>query len=368
MFPLAMHMANELLSIPVAAATLALGAAIVAVAAAVAGRTLNPERLPLMGVIGAFVFAAQMINFTLPGMPGTSGHLGGGVLLAVVLGPAAGIVTMAAILIVQCLLFQDGGVLALGCNIINMGLVPCLAGWGLYRLLLGSAWKVSPWRQYLSVWVACMVGVTAGAALVPIQAKISGVMQIPLSHFLVVMVGVHLLIGLFEGLITFAVIAYLRLARPAALGLAGAHPGRRRLGRGSVIVSVLLTAVLVAGAVSWFASTQPDGLEWSYLVRGYGQAESALKEPSGAVTGANDWQSKWSLMPDYKMRAAPLGAAAAEPEEAAESDEAGWPAIDGWVSVAGLLGTAVTLAIVYLAAVLLRKRRRRAGLATGSRP
>ena len=105
MYSLAMHMANELLSIPVAAATLALAAVIVAVAAAVAGRTLSPERLPLMGVMGAFVFAAQMINFSLPGMPGTSGHLGGGVLLAIVLGPAAGIVTMAAILIVQCLLF-----------------------------------------------------------------------------------------------------------------------------------------------------------------------------------------------------------------------------------------------------------------------
>ena len=90
-----------------------------------------------MGVMGAFVFAAQMINFTLPGMPGTSGHLGGGVLLAILLGPAAGIVTMAAILIVQCLLFQDGGLLALGCNIINMGVIPCLLGWGLYRAVLG---------------------------------------------------------------------------------------------------------------------------------------------------------------------------------------------------------------------------------------
>ena len=367
MFSLAMHMANELLSIPVAAATLALAAAIVAVAAGLARRTLDTERLPLMGVIGAFVFAGQMVNFTLPGMPGTSGHLGGGVLLAIVLGPAAGIVTMAAILIVQSLLFQDGGVLALGCNIINMGLVPCLAGWGLYRLLLGPPWKASPWRQYFSVWLACMVGVTAGAALVPIQAKISGVMQIPLSHFLVVMVGVHLLIGLFEGLITFAVIAYLRLARPAAVGLAGAQPRPSRLGRGSVVVSVLLTAGLLAGAVSWFASSQPDGLEWSYLVRNYGQAENALKEPSGAVAGANHLQSKWSLMPDYNKRAAPFGVAAGEPEQV-ESASSGWPAIDGWVSVAGLLGTAVTLAIVYLAAVLLRKRPRRAELATGSRP
>ncbi len=134
-------MANELLSVPVAGLTLALAAALVAIAAHRVRRATADDRLPLMGVMGAFVFAAQMINFTLPGMPGTSGHLGGGVLLAILLGPAAGIVTMTAILIVQCLLFQDGGLLALGCNILNMGVVPCLVGRGLYGLLLGPAAK-----------------------------------------------------------------------------------------------------------------------------------------------------------------------------------------------------------------------------------
>ena len=97
----ALHMANELLDVPVAMATLALGAVAIALAAAVARRQVSAEMLPLMGVMGAFVFAAQMINFTLPGMPGTSGHLGGGVLLAILLGPAGGILTMASILIIQ---------------------------------------------------------------------------------------------------------------------------------------------------------------------------------------------------------------------------------------------------------------------------
>ena len=143
-FPLAMHMANELLSLPVAGVTLALGAAVVALAAARAKSSLDPRRLPLMGVMGAFVFAAQMINFTLPGMPGTSGHLGGGVLLAILLGPAAALVTMAAILIVQCLLFQDGGLLALGCNFLNMGVAPCLAGWAISRMVAGRSGR--PWR------------------------------------------------------------------------------------------------------------------------------------------------------------------------------------------------------------------------------
>ena len=212
--PMAMHMANELLNLPVAIVTLLLGDAAIAVAAAVARKTADAQKLPLMGVMGAFVFAAQMINFTLPGMPGTSGHLGGGVLLAILLGPAAAILTMASILIVQCLIFQDGGLLALGCNIINMGVVPCLLGWWLYRVLIGWGDRVAAWRQYLVAWLACVVGVTIGAALVPIEALLAGRLVIPVAHFLGVMVGVHVLIGAVEGAITFAVIAYLRQVRP----------------------------------------------------------------------------------------------------------------------------------------------------------
>ncbi len=215
----AMHMANELLSVPVAGVTLAFVAVVVAIAARCARRAAADERLPLMGVMGAFVFAAQMINFTLPGMPGTSGHLGGGVLLAILMGPAAGIVTMSAILIVQCLLFQDGGLLALGCNILNLGVIPCLLGGGVYRLLLGAPGRAAAWRQYLAAWLACLVGVTAGAAMVPIEAAVSGVLRVPLSQFLGVMIGVHLVIALCEGAVTFAVVAYLRRVRPELLGL-----------------------------------------------------------------------------------------------------------------------------------------------------
>ncbi len=363
---LAMHMANELLSIPVAAATLALAGASVAAAAVAARRALDAEKLPLMGVIGAFVFAAQMINFTLPGMPGTSGHLGGGVLLAIVLGPAAGIVTMAAILIVQCLMFQDGGLLALGCNILNMAVVPCLAGAGLYRLLLGPAQFAATWRQYLAAWAACLAGVMAGAALVPVQAVASGVLEIALADFLAVMLGVHLIIGFFEGLITFAVIAYLRKARPAALGLAQADPTGRQLGRKPVLASLLVTALLLAGGISWFASTRPDGLEWSYLHHRYGQTSSALEAPSAGVAAVDEWQSKYTPMPDYTRRAAPLGQGAQAPEAGEEHTESAWPAVSGWASLAGVLGTAVTLGLVYLTALLLRRRARRYAPAPGS--
>jgi cobalt/nickel transport system permease protein len=378
---LAMHIANELLSIPVAGATLALAAAAMAVAARWAGKNAADHRLPLMGVMGAFVFAAQMVNFTLPLMPGTSGHLGGGVLLAILLGPAAGIVTMAAILIVQCLLFQDGGLLALGCNLINMGVVPCLLGWGVYRVLLGPVASVAVRRQYLAAWIACTVGVVAGAAMVPIEAAASGVLRVPLAQFLGVMIGVHLVIGLCEGAITFAVIAYLRRVRPELVGLelslpveaasrrfmsvekADCQPAPRRdaaatrafnasrPGYGVVAASLLVTALLLAGVVSWFASTLPDGLEWSCFEHRGEAVETNVENDSPTVAAVDRWQSRWTPLSDYTRRTAPLGELPGEETE----PKAAWPNLDGWRSLAGVLGTIVTLSVLYGASRWMRK-------------
>jgi cobalt/nickel transport system permease protein len=268
-----------------------------------------------------------------------------------VLGPWAAILAMTSILVVQCLLFQDGGLLALGCNILNMGVVPCLAGWGIYRLLLGDAQAARPRRQYLAAWAACVLGVASGAALVPVQASLSGVLRVPTGQFLAVMTGVHLLIGFVEGLITFLVIAYLRQVRPAALGLAAADAAGGRLSRGMVVASLAVTAALLAGVVSWFASSYPDGLEWSYLEHRYDNAGSAVAEPSGTVAAVTSWQTKWSPMTDYTKRAAPLGE-----EPKGEGEATSTSAVNPWGSLAGLIGTAVTLAIVYAAALLLRRR------------
>ena len=352
--PLAMHMANELLNLPVAAVTLLIAAGAIIVAARRAQKTLGPERLPLMGVIGAFVFAAQMINFTLPGMPGTSGHLGGGVLLAILLGPAAGILTIASILIVQCLIFQDGGLLALGCNIINMGVVPCILGWWLYRAVIGRRSNVAAYRQYLAAWLACLVGVTAGAALVPVESAFAGRLNIPTTQFLGVMIGVHLLIAVVEGAITFAVIAYLRQVRPATVGIE-VPEGRQRLSRRAVIASLLVTAALLGGVVSWFASSHPDGLEWGYLEHEYGQVEAAVKPTSATMAAVDELHGRYSPMPDYDRRSAPLGARpeGSEPQEATSASSV----VNGWGSLAGIIGTGVTLLLVYLITVLLRRRR-----------
>lgn len=347
----AMHMANELLSVPVAAATLLVAAAAVAIAARRLQKTTAERRLPLLGVMGAFVFAAQMINFTLPLMPGTSGHLGGGVLLAILMGPAAGIVTMTAILIVQCFVFQDGGLIALGCNIINLGVIPCLLGGLVYRIALGPTTKAAAARHYFAAWLACMAGVTAGAAMVPVETAASGVLQVPFSQFLGVMVGVHLLIALCEGAVTFAVIAYLRHVRPELLGLEindDFSPASRQPGYGVIAASFFATALLLAGVVSWFASTSPDGLEWSYQERRYEKVEQNVRNQSPVVAAVDRWQQKWSPMSDYTKRSTPLGEVPNEnkPDES-KPEVAAWPHVDGWGSLAGVLGTSITLGLLF---------------------
>src|SRR4030042_1547954 len=130
-----MHMANELLSIPVATGTLAIAAAGLGFICRKVRHILAADKLALMGILGAFVFAGQMVNFQLPAMPGTSGHMVGAVLLAIILGPHLAAIVISSVVIVQCLIFQDGGLLALGCNIINIGLVPSYIGYFLYRTI-----------------------------------------------------------------------------------------------------------------------------------------------------------------------------------------------------------------------------------------
>jgi cobalt/nickel transport system permease protein len=197
------------------------------------------------------------------------------------------------------------------------------------------------------------------------QAFASGVLKISFADFLGVIVGVHLLIGFIEGAITFTVVAYLRRVRPAVLGLAHAA-GREVLSRKAVAISVIGTALLLGGVVSWFASVHPDGLEWSYMEHKYGDAQSAVGNRSQAVASVDAWQGRWALMSDYTRRPVPLGSEPAEePEEQPTlaglptrpdlAGQADWPGVDGWGSLAGVLGTLVTLAVIYVAALAIRK-------------
>jgi len=173
----------------------------------------NEKRIPLMGVMAAFIFAAQMLNFPVAG--GTSGHFMGGVLAAVLLGPLTGLLILSAVLIVQCFVFQDGGLTALGANIFNMGLVGSFAGYYIYfagEKILG---RIVP--KFASAFIAGWVSIVLAASFCAVELAVSG--TVPLGTALPAMAGVHALIGIGEGLVTVAALGFINKTRPDLLKL-----------------------------------------------------------------------------------------------------------------------------------------------------
>jgi cobalt/nickel transport system permease protein len=338
-----MHMANELLSVPVAAGTLAVAAAGLGFICRKARQTVTSDKFALMGILGAFVFAAQMVNFQLPAMPGTSGHMVGAVMLAIILGPHLGIIVISSVVIIQCLIFQDGGLLALGCNIINMALVPSYVGFVVYKSI--TAGRFSSLRVYVGAMLACVIAIETGAILVPIEAALSGVLVVPFSTFLMTMTGVHLLVGFVEGLITVAVLGYLRQVRGEMI--ADSFAGKIRLSRKAVLITLVVFTVIIAAGLSLLASDKPDGLEWSYAERpGQPDFKPIVVNKNSVIGSVDDFQSRYSLMPDYSVRTSGLNEAA---ERQAQSSA-------GWSSFAGVVGSGLTMAFIWMTAWILRKR------------
>jgi len=341
-----MHMANELLSIPVAAGTLAIAGAGVGLVCRKVRRVVTSDKLALMGILGAFVFAAQMVNFQLPAMPGTSGHLVGAVLLAIILGPHLGTIVISSIVIVQCLIFQDGGLLALGCNIINLALAPSYLGYFLYKI--ATAGPFNSVRVYIGSVLACIIAVEAGAILVPIQAALSGVLAVPFSTFLITMIGVHLLVGTIEGMVTVAVLGYLKQVRPDVL--VNALPGNVRLSRKAVLVTLAVFTLVAGAGLSLLACDLPDGLEWTYAERPDDpDFETIVSNNDSAIKAVDNFQSKYALLPDYSRRNSALG-------ETGNNEMAEAEVSAGWTSFAGVVGSAITMAVIWVTAWLLRKK------------
>jgi cobalt/nickel transport system permease protein len=338
-----MHMANELLSVPVAGTTLAIAGGALGFICRQTRKVLSSEQLALMGVLGAFVFAAQMVNFRLPAMPGTSGHLVGAVLLSIVLGPSLGAIVISSVIIIQCLIFQDGGLLALGCNIINMGLIPCYAGYYIYSFIKGQSAR--PWRNHASVLAACFVSLELGAAFVPVEAGLSGVLLVPFSTFLWTMLGVHAIIGTIEGLVTAAVLSYLRQVRPDIIR--ASIQGKVRLSKSATIATLVIITVVTAAGFSLLASSKPDGLEWSYAERpDQKDFKPIIGNPSQTAVKVDTFQGKYALMPDYSVRSSRLGQTAGQEASPAA----------GWTSLAGLAGAAGTMLFIWLVAQVIRKK------------
>ena len=203
-----MHIPDGFLDLQTSVATGAISVATVGCASYALRRRVNPEKVPIMGVAGAFVFAAQMINFPVVG--GTSGHLVGAALTAILLGPWAAVLVMTAVLVIQCFVFQDGGALALGANVLNMGIAGALLGYATYAGIGKLSQRAG--IQYAAAFVAAWVAVMAGAFLCSWELIISGTAAAQVV--LPAMLGVHALIGAGEGLITVGALALVSRSRP----------------------------------------------------------------------------------------------------------------------------------------------------------
>ena len=309
-----MHMSDALLSPAVGGAMYAVSAVSIAYAVQkVKKDDLGEKKLPMMAVAGGFAFGAQRINFKIPGT-GCRGHIGGGILLAGLLGGTPAVVTLTAVLLIQCLFFADGGLLALGANIFNMGVIPCLFVCPLiFRPILRKG--VTHKRIMIASVVSCVVGLQLGAFCVVLQTLASGVTELPFHTFVLLMQPIHLAIGFVEGIITAGILNFVYQMRPEILTdvldrqvlsddgkaykeeSAGDRAGSMSAKKVILIFAVL--AILVGGGLSLYASANPDGLEWS-VEKTAGAAE--LKEEGAVQKVLGGIQQKIAILPDYDFK------------------------------------------------------------------
>lgn len=336
-----MHMADALISPVVGGTMWAATAGLASYAAKKVQSDIDEQKVPLMGVLGAFVFAAQMINFTIPGT-GSSGHIGGGALLAILLGPHAAFLTIASILTVQALFFADGGLLALGCNIFNMGFIPCYIAYPLiYKSLTGN--NPSQGRIMFGSIIASVIGLQLGAFSVVLETLFSGISALPFSTFVLLMQPIHLAIGFVEGVITAAVIGFVYQEAPDILKKTVLNQPLGATSIKKVLIVLFVLALFTGGALSWFASTNPDGLEWSIFETSGEEELQAADEVHGFFA---DLQEKIAFLPDYNFKNTPASDQLVT-GKIESTTKAAWPAVDTGTSVAGIVGSFITLILAF---------------------
>ncbi|KNY29304.1 energy-coupling factor ABC transporter permease [Pseudobacteroides cellulosolvens] len=352
-----MHMADALISPLVGGTMMAATTTAAAYSIKKVHNEMDEKKIPLMGVMGAFIFAAQMINFSIPGT-GSSGHLGGGLLLAIMLGPYGGFLTMASILLIQALLFGDGGLLAYGCNVFNLGFYTCFIAYPLiYKSFIKKA--VSSGRILIASLISSVLGLQMGSLSVVLEAVLSGKTELPFKTFVMFMQPIHLAIGVIEGFVTAAVVTFIWNSRPEILEKAASGEKLGAVSLKKTLIGLCVSVLIIGGCLSWFASSNPDGLEWS-IFKTSGKPE--IETSDGIHKTMSKVQSKTAVLPDYGFKtkdekAADENAAKNESQSQNSSD---WGSVNTGTSFSGIVGGAVTLGFVVLVgfvASILNKRK-----------
>lgn len=295
-----MHMSDALMSPGVSGAMLLTTTAFIGYSTKKVDKENMLEKLPLMGTMGAFVFAVQMINFAIPGT-GSSGHLAGGLLLVIILGPYSGFLTMATVLFLQALLFGDGGLLAYGANVFNLGVIPAFI---VYPLIYAPLVKIL--KHNISIMFATIISaimaLQLGSFSVVLETLFSGKTELPLLEFALFMQPIHLIIGLVEGFITAFVIIFLLKSKKELLYTPiniSSREGRyyKKNSKKSILIGLLLVSLIIGAGLSSFASSYPDGLEWSIEKT----SKTPISSTSNLHSKADVFQKKSTLFPDYTL-------------------------------------------------------------------
>lgn len=327
-----MHMADALVAPAVAGTMYVCSVAAMTYSIKKIHLEVDTKQIPVMGVMGAFVFAAQMINFTIPGT-GSSGHLCGGMMLSAILGPFAGFLTMIGVLLVQCLLFADGGLLALGANIWNMAFYGCfIGGMVIWRMIMKNG--TSKKKIAAASILGCILTLQLGAFSVTLETLASGITELPFAVFVGTMQPIHLAIGLVEGLITSAVLCFIYDARPELLWM-HQKKDRGKLSYKGTVGVLACAALVIGGLLSLAASSNPDGLEWS-MGKVAGTTELSA---SGAIhQAAHKIQELTALLPDYSLKGSSAAAG---------------------TSISGILGALIVAALCILICVCVKAVRKK---------
>ncbi len=327
--PLPMHAPDNIFSVWLA--ILGWVATVVMVALAIRNTRdqLGERQIPLMGILAAAIFAGQMINFSILG--GTSGHLLGGTLVAAIVGPWAGVLVMTAVIAIQALLFQDGGLLAMGLNIINMGIVTVFVGYFTYQIFK----RIAKGRAGLLIgaFVGSWLSMVVASAFTAVELALSAAS--PLRFALPAMVGVHAIIGIGEGLLTAFALSFILITRPDFVTGEKA-PGQK----GAAWVTVGLVLALALTLLAPLASPYPDGLERvAEALSNPAEAENPVgfAVPDEPQFFAEPGEAPYEILPDYVIPA--LGDSALS------------------TILAGMIGVLIVFGIAYGTAWLLRRFR-----------